>query len=178
VTPSAETPDPGVSIGRTSGQSATDAALGWWQRRPVADRLRLACLLGGLSVAAGVALTATSGWLIVQASTQPVVLTLLVAIVGVRTFGIARPVLHYGERVVSHDAALDTLADRRVDVYRRLIPLTPARLGRRHRGDLLSAVVADLDDAVDEQVRVLVPWWSTLIATVCAAARSCWRQAG
>ena len=170
VTPSAETPDPGVSIGRTSGHSATDAALGWWQRRPVADRLRLACLLGGLSVAAGVALTATSGWLIVQASTQPVVLTLLVAIVGVRTFGIARPVLHYGERVVSHDAALDTLADRRVDVYRRLIPLTPARLGRRHRGDLLSAVVADLDDAVDEQVRVLVPWWSTLIATVCAAA--------
>jgi ATP-binding cassette subfamily C protein CydCD len=143
-------------------------ALAWWQRRSVADRLRLSCLLGGLSVSAGVALTATSGWLIVQASTQPVVLTLLVAIVGVRTFGIARPVLHYGERVVSHDAALETLAKRRVDVYRRLVPLTPARLGRRHRGDLLTALVTDLDDAIDAQVRVLVPWWSTVIAGGCA----------
>ena len=136
-----------------------------WQRRPVSKRLALACLLGGLSMASGVALTATSGWLIVQASTRPVVLTLLVAIVGVRAFGIARPVLRYAERVVSHDAALETLADRRVEVYRRLIPLTPARLGRRHRGDLLTAVVTDLDDAVDESVRVHVPWWSTALAS-------------
>ncbi|MGB2744682.1 MAG: thiol reductant ABC exporter subunit CydD [Candidatus Microthrix parvicella] len=151
-----------------SGLAGT--ALAWWQRRSTAARLRLSCLLGGLSVTAGVALTATSGWLIVQASTQPVVLTLLVAIVGVRTFGIARPVLHYGERVVSHDAALETLAKRRVDVYRRLVPLTPARLGRRHRGDLLTAVVTDLDDAIDAQVRVLVPWWSTVIAGGCAVA--------
>ena len=49
----------------------------------------------------GVALTATSGWLIVQASTMPAILTLLVAIVCVRTFGIARPVLRYAERVRS-----------------------------------------------------------------------------
>lgn len=139
-----------------------------WQRRPVATRLRLACLLGGLSMAAGVALTATSGWLIVRASAQPVVLTLMVAIVGVRAFGIARPVLRYAERIVSHDAALDTLADRRVEIYRSLIPLTPARLGRRHRGDLLTAVVTDLDDAVDEQVRVHVPWWSTVVASASA----------
>lgn len=141
-----------------------------WQRKPVSKRLRLACLLGGSSMASGVALTATSGWLIVQASTQPVVLTLLVAIVGVRAFGIARPVLRYAERVVSHDAALETLADRRVEVYRRLIPLTPARLGRRHRGDLLTAVVTDLDDAVDESVRVHVPWWSTALAAGSAVA--------
>ena len=47
----------------------------------------LASLLGGASVACGVALTATSGWLIVQASTRPVILTLMVAIVGVRAFG-------------------------------------------------------------------------------------------
>ena len=44
--------------------------------------LALSTLLGGLSSAAGVALTATAGWLIVQASYQPAVLTLLVAIVG------------------------------------------------------------------------------------------------
>ena len=147
--------------------SPTDR-LGRWQRMGVSARIRLACLLGGLSMASGVALTATSGWLIVQASTRPVVLTLLVAIVGVRAFGIARPVLRYAERVVSHDAALETLARRRVDVFQGLIPLTPARLGSRHRGDLLTAVVTDLDDAVDESVRVRVPWWSSVIASVSA----------
>lgn len=142
--------------------------LSWWQARTVSARLTLAWMLGGMSMASGVALTATSGWLIVAAADQPVVLTLLVAIVGVRAFGIARPILRYAERVVSHDAALETLAHRRVDIFRRLIPLTPARLGRRHRGDLLTAVVTDLDDAVDEQVRVRVPWYSTVFASVTA----------
>ena len=139
----------------------------WQQLRP-ATRLRVACAMGGLSVASGVALTATSGWLIVQASFQPVVLTLLVAIVGVRTFGLARPVLRYGERVVSHDVALADLARRRADLYAGLIPLTPARLGRGSRNDFLTAVVRDLDDVVDEQVRVTVPWWSTVIASAVA----------
>lgn len=139
-----------------------------WQERPISVRLALASLLGGGSMMSGVALTATSGWLIVEASTQPVVLTLLVAIVGVRAFGIARPILRYAERVVSHDAALETLATRRVDVYRHLIPLTPARLGRQRRGDLLTAVATDLDDAVDEQVRVRVPWQATVLASASA----------
>jgi ATP-binding cassette subfamily C protein CydCD len=155
---------------RTDVGTASTIPLSWWQRRTVTWRLSLACVLGGLSMASGVALTATSGWLIVEASTQPVVLTLLVAIVGVRAFGISRPILRYAERVVSHDAALETLTDRRVGVFRSLIPLTPARLGRHHRGDLLTAVVTDLDDAVDEQVRVRVPWWSTAIASASAAA--------
>lgn len=132
--------------------------------------LVLACVLGGLALAAGIALTATSGWLIVQASTQPVILTLLVAIVGVRAFGLARPVLRYAERVVSHDVALEDLAERRAQVYARLIPLTPARLGRRSRGQLLTALVRDLDDVVDEQIRVTVPGWSVLISSVIGAA--------
>ena len=51
----------------------------------------LGALLGGAATTAGIALTATSGWLIVRASEQPVILTLLTAIVGVRAFGIARP---------------------------------------------------------------------------------------
>ena len=64
-----------------------------------------AAVVGGLAMACGVALTATSGWLIVAASFEPPILTLLVAIVLVRAFGIARPALRYVERV-------RTLADR------------------------------------------------------------------
>jgi ATP-binding cassette subfamily C protein CydCD len=113
-------------------------------------------LVGALASAAGVALTATAGWLIVQASTQPPVFTLLVAVVAVRTFGLARPVLRYVERIRSHDVALRLLAERRVQVYEALVPLTPGRLGRR-RGDLLASVVDDVDSVVDRELRVRMP---------------------
>ncbi len=126
-------------------------------------------LLGGIATTSGIALTATSGWLIVRASERPVILLLLTAIVSVRTFGMARPVFRYWERLRSHDIALADLADRRTTAYQRLIPLTPARLGRRGRADLLTGVVDDLSDVVDAQVRVTVPVLSTLIASAVAA---------
>jgi thiol reductant ABC exporter CydC subunit len=110
------------------------------------------------------ALTATSGWLIVRASERPVILTLLTAIVAVRAFGMARPVFRYWERLTSHDAALALLAERRTSAYEALIPLTPARLGRRRRSDVLTEVVDDLTDVVDAQVRVTVPVISTAVA--------------
>ncbi len=125
----------------------------WWERRSLA----LAALLGAGATTAGIALTATSGWLVVRASEQPAVLTLLTAVVAVRAFGIARPVLRYAERLRSHDASLRDLAERRAQAYARLVPLTPARLGRRRRADLLSGVVDDLTEVVEAQVRVTVP---------------------
>ncbi|MBF4765783.1 thiol reductant ABC exporter subunit CydD [Nocardioides islandensis] len=126
-------------------------------------------LVGALASASGVALTATAGWLIVQASTRPGVLTLLVAIVGVRTFGLARPVLRYVERVRSHDSALRMLARRRVQVYDAVVPLVPARLGRR-RGDVLSSIVDDVDCEVDRELRVRAPVRSYVLVAALAAA--------
>ena len=119
-------------------------------------RLALATLLGALAAASGVALTATAGWLIVRAAEQPPVLMLILAIVGVRTFGIARPVLRYAERLVGHAATLRMLAEERARVYDDLVPLVPGRLGP-HRGDLLARVVDDVDAVLDEQLRVRLP---------------------
>jgi len=125
-------------------------------------------LLGGIATTSGIALTATSGWLIVRASQRPAILLLLTAIVAVRAFGMARPAFRYWERLRSHDVALADLADRRTAAYERLIPLTPARLGRRGRADLLTGVVDDLGDVVDAQVRVTVPILSALVASAAA----------
>jgi thiol reductant ABC exporter CydC subunit len=132
----------------------------------------VAGLIGGAATASGIALTATSGWLIVRASERPVILTLLAAIVAVRAFGMARPYFRYVERIRSHDAALDDLARRRVEVYAGLVPLTPARLGRRARSEVLTGVVDDLTDIVDAQVRVTVPVVSSLFAGLLAVALS------
>src|SRR5262249_43446513 len=126
-------------------------------------------ILGGLASAAGVALTAASGWLIVQASTRPAVLTLMVAIVCVRTFGLARPVLRYAERLRSHDSALGLLARRRAEVYDALVPLTPGRLGPR-RGDVLASVVDDVDSVLDRELRSRLPVRGLAIVAVLATA--------
>ncbi len=133
----------------------------------VRSRLVLGMALGAMSAGAGVALTATAGWLIARAAEQPPVLYLMVAIVAVRTFGLARPVLRYAERLVSHDTALRMLADRRADVFAALVPLTPGRLTRR-RGDLLSAVVDDVDSLLDHRLRVQQPVATAVLVTVTA----------
>lgn len=118
--------------------------------------IRTATALGALSTASGVALTATAGWLITRASEQPPVLYLMVAIVGVRLFGLARPVLRHAERVLSHDVVLRELAERRAQVFADLVPLVPGRLGPR-RGDLLTGVVDDVDALLDDRLRVRQP---------------------
>ncbi|MCF6379299.1 thiol reductant ABC exporter subunit CydD [Nocardioides KLBMP 9356] len=131
-------------------------------------RFATSTVLSALASLSGVALTATAGWLIVQASTRPAVLTMLVAIVGVRTFGLARPVLRYAERLRAHDAALRMLARRRVEVYETLVPLTPGGLGRR-RGDLLTSIVEDVDAVVDRELRVRLPWRSFVVVAAVTA---------
>ena len=151
-------PGSGLLTGRpgTTGPAADAEAMGDAEPATRSTSMWPSTLLGALASASGVALTATAGWLIVQASTRPAVLTLLVAIVGVRTFGLARPVLRYAERLRSHDVALRMLAERRVQVYDALVPLTPGRLGRR-RGDVLASIVDDVDSIVDLELRVRMP---------------------
>jgi ATP-binding cassette subfamily C protein CydCD len=136
-------------------------------------QLALAQALGALASASGVALTATAGWLIVTAAGQPPILTLLVAVVGVRLFGLARPVLRYAERLLSHDAVLRLLALRRAEVFDVLVPLTPGRLGRR-RGELLTAVVDDVDTVMDAELRVRQPLVTSALVLLGCGAVAWW----
>lgn len=135
-------------------------------------RAVVAGTIGAAALGSGVALTATSGWLIVRASERPVILTLLTAIVAVRAFGMARPALRYWERLRSHDAALDDLACARTAVYAALVPLTPARLPRGGRTAVLHGVVDDVTDRVEAQVRVIVPLVAVGLTGVGAAVLS------
>jgi ATP-binding cassette, subfamily C, bacterial CydCD len=136
-------------------------------------RLVLGSALGALAAASGVALTATAGWLIARAAEQPPVLMLMVAIVGVRTFGLARPAFRYAERLVSHDVALRLLAERRAEVYDSLVPLVPGRLGKQ-RGDVLASVVDDVDSLVDRYLRVRAPLVTYSVVAVLATGFAAW----
>jgi ATP-binding cassette, subfamily C, bacterial CydCD len=136
-------------------------------------RLKAGSVLGALAAASGVALTATAGWLIARAAEHPPVLMLMVAIVGVRTFGLARPAFRYAERLVSHDVALRLLAERRAEVYDALVPLVPGALGKQ-RGDVLASVVDDVDSLVDRYLRVRAPLVTYSAVAVLATAFAAW----
>ncbi|MCW2639048.1 MAG: transporter, CydDC cysteine exporter (CydDC-E) family, permease/ATP-binding protein CydC [Dactylosporangium sp.] len=136
---------------------------------PVAPRLALAVLFGVLAAGSAIGLTATSAWLISRAAQHPPVLYLTVAIVAVRTFGIARGVFRYLERLAGHDAAFHVLTRLRVRAYQRLERLAPASLPVLRTGDLVSRFVADVDSALDVLVRVVLPYLvAALIGAVAA----------
>jgi len=127
-------------------------------------RLALAALLGVLTILFGVGLMGTAGYLISRAAEHPAVLSLTAAIVGVRFFGLARPLARYLERLASHDVALRSLGGARARVYESIEPLSPAQLEDTRRGDLLSRFVADVDSLQNLYLRGLEPPLVALIA--------------
>jgi ATP-binding cassette subfamily C protein CydC len=127
-------------------------------------RAALAAALGALTVIFGAGLMATAGYLISRAAERPAILSLTVAIVGVRLFGLARPLARYLERLASHDLALRVLGRVRVRVYRRIEPLAPGQLEGYRHGDLLARMVADVDALQNLHLRAVGPPLVALLA--------------
>ncbi|MEV4351598.1 thiol reductant ABC exporter subunit CydC [Actinoplanes sp. NPDC049596] len=185
-TAAAPVDEPRANVGSTAGEASTQigsaaghagtraggpvgggrrAGIEGWSvwRRPWA-----AVALGSGSSLAGIVLTGAAAWLLVRASSLPPVLSLSTAVVLVRGSAVARPLLRYLERLVSHDVAFARLGARRSRVYAALIPRVPgARL--RRRGDLLTKVVDDVDARVDGLLRGRLPFWSALATIVVAS---------
>ncbi|WP_045383284.1 thiol reductant ABC exporter subunit CydC [Mycobacterium kyorinense] len=125
--------------------------------RPRLPRLLLAVMLGVLSLGSALALAGVSAWLITRAWQMPPVLDLSVAVVAVRTFAISRGVLHYCERLASHDAALRAAGTARAEIYYRLAHGPADVATRLHSGELVARVGADVDQLADVLVRALLP---------------------
>lgn len=138
------------------------------------NRLMIGRAIGVLSQLSGIALLLTSSWLIVRAAEQPPVLYLMVAIVSVRFFGLARAALRYVERLLTHDAALAMVTAARVEVYRDLERLAPVGMTGRRRGDLVSRVVSDVDALQDRVLRLRGPWIVSLLSAVAVVALVAW----
>jgi thiol reductant ABC exporter CydC subunit len=133
-------------------------------------RLALALLLQAATLACGMLLMATSAWLVASAALHPGIAALQLAIVGVRFFGIARGVLRYLERLVSHEATLRVLARLRNHVYARLLPLAPARLLAHRSGDLLARLVSDVETLENAFLRLAGPALAALATAGLLAA--------
>jgi len=137
---------------------------------PRRGQLILSIALGAGAILAAVGLLAVAGVLISKAALRPEILTLTIFTVGVRALAIARALLRYGERLVSHDLAFRVLADLRVRFFERLIPLVPEGLRGVRSGDVLSRFVGDVDTLQDLYLRALGPPLIAILAIALLAA--------
>jgi ATP-binding cassette subfamily C protein CydC len=168
--------DESVTAGRVAGASSegrgasSGGAAALWRvaliGRPVFGRMLLAVAAGVAAAGAAIGLTATSAWLISRAAEHPPVLYLMVAVTGVRFFGVSRGALRYVERLAGHDAAFRVLSRLRGQAYLRLEHLAPVGLAEFRSGDLLARLVEDVDGLADLWLRLLLPY---LIAGVAAS---------
>ena len=118
---------------------------------------RKAIIYGTLSVASAVALAGLSGWLIVESSYQPAILTLTVAFVMVRTLGISRAAMRYLEQLAIHDAVLGYAAVLREKIWNSMVS-RPAQWGLMSRSSVvLRFLLAEVDELRDLMARVLFP---------------------
>jgi ATP-binding cassette subfamily C protein CydCD len=159
----------------TSSKPAGPGALRMLARFVAASRGRFAtaAILGLGATLFAVSLTAVSGWLIVRASEHPAIMYLMVAIVGVRFFGIGRSVLRYGEQLVSHDAIFRATDVLRLRLWRAIASLGASSRSLLRGGTTLDYLVTTTDRIRDLAPRVVLPivtGVSTAMAAVIAVA--------
>jgi len=133
-----------------------------------------AAALGVAASISAIALTSLSAWLIVRASEQPPIMYLLVAIVGVRFFGIGRAVLRYSERLVIHEAVFSALTQLRMRLWRGLSVSGTSNRAVLGGGNALTRLVRDADEVRDLSVRVVQPIVVGVITTVAIVLGLSW----
>lgn len=146
---SGDVPAPG-SLRRRAATLRTALPLMRWT-------MLIALLTACASSLAAISLTALSGWLIVEASYGPPIMTLLVAIVGVRFFGLSRSIFLYVSRLNLHSAIFSALGRLRSVLWSHF-----ERAGMSDRTMLtsdtaLTTMVADADEVRDLVPRTLFP---------------------
>ncbi|MCI9889755.1 thiol reductant ABC exporter subunit CydC [Micrococcales bacterium 31B] len=132
-------------------------------------RLVLAVAAACVTLLAALSLSAVSAWLITRAWQMPPVLTLSIAITGVRAFGVTRGVFRYLDRLLAHDVGLAGVVALRGRVFERIAssPRAAERVVRIPRGDLVQRLGADADAVGDAVVRGYIP---TVVAGVMVLA--------
>jgi thiol reductant ABC exporter CydC subunit len=136
-------------------------------------REALSVSLGALTILLGVGLMATAGYLISRAAERPAIFSLTIAIVGVRFFGVSKPVVRYLDKLSAHDLALRVLGRVRARVYERIEPLAPTQLEGYRDGDLLSRSVADVDALQSLHLRAVGPPLVALLAGAASVGITC-----
>ena len=84
----------------------------------------------------------------------------------VRGLAIGRTVMRYFEKIVTHDATFRILSKLRIQVFEKIIPLSPAVLNRYRNSDLLNRLVSDVDTLDSLYLRLLAPFFTAALVII------------
>ncbi|WGE80203.1 heme ABC transporter ATP-binding protein/permease CydC [Actinobacillus equuli] len=127
--------------------------------------LLLGIVLAITSLTASIGLLSLSGWFLSASflAGSAVIFNFFYPSSGVRGLAIGRTVSRYFERLVTHDATFRVLANLRVTVFRKLIPLSPSGLNRFRNSELLNRLVADVDTLDTLYLNLISPFVSAVM---------------
>jgi len=131
-------------------------------------------LLSSAAYIAGIGLTITSAWLITMASFRPPLVTLGVAIVGVRFFGISRSVARYFERLTSHRQVFGRLSQLRVRLFEAMTSNPLGLVRDLSSGTLVKRIVDDVERVQEYELRITLPHVAGAITVLSAVALGGW----
>src|SRR5579883_676764 len=123
--------------------------LRWW--------IALAILSGCVMIASNMLLLGMAAYLIAAAALGPLLVMLTLPIYIVQVMSVIRSCSRYAERLVSHNVTFRLLARLRVWLYSRLKPLAPALLLSYRSGDVLTRLVADIEELQNVYLRAVSP---------------------
>ena len=126
--------------------------------------LTLGLLLMILGLGSSMALLTVSGWFLAATAIAGLgtLFNFFYPSASVRGLAIGRTVARYFEKLVTHDATFRILAKLRVQVFSKIIPLSPAVLNRYRNSDLLNRLVSDVDTLDSLYLRLLAPFFSAV----------------
>ena len=126
--------------------------------------LALALFLGVLTFAFAAALMFTSGYLISKAAEAPDnIAAIFLPVALVRIFGVGKPILHYLERLTSHDWILRMTSKMRLSLYKVLEKDAIFFKKYYKTGDILGLLAEDIGHIQDLYLRSIFP---TIVAWV------------
>ena len=120
--------------------------------------LGLVLMITGL--ASSIGLLTTSGWFLAATAIAGLgtLFNFFYPSASVRGLAISRTLFRYFEKLVTHDATFRILAKLRVQVFEKIIPLSPAVLNRYRNSDLLNRLVSDVDILDSLYLRLIAPF--------------------
>lgn len=131
-------------------------------------------LLSSAAYVAGIGLIISSAWLITTASFGPPLMTLGVAIVGVRFFGISRSAARYFERLTSHRQVFGRLSQLRVRLFEAMTSNSLRLVRDASSGTLVKRVVDDVERVQEYELRITLPHVAGAISVLIAVALGGW----
>ncbi|WP_427838808.1 heme ABC transporter ATP-binding protein/permease CydC [Actinobacillus pleuropneumoniae] len=128
-------------------------------------RLLLGIVLAIAGLTASIGLLSLSGWFLSASflAGSAIIFNFFYPSSGVRGLAIGRTISRYFERLVTHDATFRVLANLRVTVFRKLIPLSPSGLNRFRNSELLNRLVADVDTLDTLYLNLMSPFVSAIM---------------